>query len=139
MKACHLQVLPPSLLSILWPHCFSSSPSSHSLPFCQAAKAIFRNRNKLADLEAGRIDLHGLHVSEARDCLAELIPLYERVGIPRLRVVTGTGHHTKGPQEGRARLLPHVRAYCEEERGLRCQEIKDDGGFSGALQVDLRR
>ncbi len=48
------------------------------------------------------------------------------------------GHHTKGPQEGKARLLPHIKAMCLDELGLKVREVKDSGGYSGALLVELR-
>jgi DNA-nicking Smr family endonuclease len=107
----------------------------------QAAKAIFRNRNSFSDLEKGIIDLHGLHVSEAQDCLTELIPIFEKVGLKKLKIVTGTGHHTKGPQQGKARLLPYVKAHCEEQlygSVKSCHEIKDNSGYSGALLLELK-
>lgn len=91
----------------------------------------------MQSLEAGKIDLHGLHVSEAVDCVTELIPIYEKSGIKRLTIVTGTGHHTKGPQQGKARLLPYVRDLCENQLRLRVQEVRDNSGYSGGLIVTL--
>ncbi len=130
MKECHIQVC---ILKVL----FSSTNFSHLLVALQAAKAIFRKRNSLSDLQQGRVDVHGLHVQEAIDCLNELIPLYQQYGFQQLRIVTGSGHHTKGPQEGKARLHPAVKTLLEDEYRFRVKDIKDPSGYVGGMVVDI--
>ena len=143
---------------------------------------MFTLRNSLEQLQAGRIDLHGLHVEEARQCLLELLPLYQRAKISPVIIITGSGmdsfgyfshrydlfcnfflcislcvllstcvcisvvsvsggacvgHHTLGPQQGKARLYPVMYELCSNELGLTVRQIKDDNGFYGALSVDL--
>jgi DNA-nicking Smr family endonuclease len=88
-------------------------------------------------LEQGKIDLHGLHVTEAKDCFLELLPIFQKYNLKKLYLITGTGHHTKGPQAGKARLLPYIKELCEIELGLKVQEVKDVSGYSGALIVDI--
>lgn len=81
--------------------------------------------------------MHGLHVSEARDCLYELIPLYQKGRFTKLKVITGTGHHTKGPSEGKSRLNPNIRELLEYEYGFRFEDIRDQQGYSGGFLVHL--
>jgi DNA-nicking Smr family endonuclease len=57
----------------------------------EAAKAIFRTRNPLFQLEKGQIDLHGLHVMEAKECIRDILPLFEEMHISPVRIVTGSG------------------------------------------------
>jgi hypothetical protein len=57
----------------------------------QAAKCIFGARNTAKSLSAGRIDLHGLHVVEAEECLRSLVPdLWTQISSP-ISIVTGSG------------------------------------------------
>ena len=51
-------------------------------------------------------------------------------------VVTGSGHHTVGPQKGRARILPKVIDLCEK-LGYKYQEVKDVNGYAGGLNIML--
>lgn len=81
--------------------------------------------------------MHGLHVSEARDCLYELLPLYQKHRFAKIRVITGTGHHTKGPSEGNSRLNPSARELLEYEYGLKFEDIRDQQGYSGGFSVHL--
>ena len=54
----------------------------------------------------GTLDFHGLHVAEAKECLIELLPLLKSMNtLSHVTIVTGTGHHSNGPQ-AKARLLP---------------------------------
>eukprot|EP01039_Chlorochromonas_danica_P010437 gene10437-11560_t len=108
---------------------------SQAMQTCQleAGKTIFRRRNTLAALQQGTMDLHGLHVSEARSCLLELVPLYRRLGLSLIKVVTGTGHHSV---HGHARLLPSVQAFFKE-LGYSTKPVKDNSGYTGALVVRL--
>lgn len=43
------------------------------------------------------IDLHGLHVAEAVEVLDEQIAALSDRGVEGVRVLTGTGHHSRGP------------------------------------------
>ncbi len=102
-----------------------------------AAKAIFRKRNALPDLLEGRIDLHGLHATEALDCLDEIIPLYEKARFGKIKVITGTGHHTKGKLQSMSRLNPVVREYLQTETRFRFSDVLDNSGYSGGFLVHL--
>lgn len=102
-----------------------------------AAKAIFRKRNPLSDLLEGRIDLHGLHATEALDCLDELIPLYEKAKYAKIKVITGTGHHTKETLQTKSRLNHVVREYLSTEIYCKFIDIIDKSGYSGGFLVTL--
>lgn len=58
------------------------------------------------------MDLHGLHVAEAVEVLdREMGALAER-GLCSVRVLTGTGHHSKGPtNKVDTRLVPLIRGF----------------------------
>lgn len=88
-------------------------------------------------LQQGVLDMHGLHVAEVEECLRCLLPTLASAGLKEVRVVTGSGHHTEGPQKQVSRLLP-----CAErvvgEMDLQYTFIKDPKGFVGGLLVRLR-
>lgn len=97
----------------------------------QAAQAIFKARNPrhVPDI----VDLHGLHVSEA----LERLPLAMEKAPPGiLRIVTGTGHHTKGT--GRARLRPAVKTWLQEN-GYFFEEVIDANEYVGSFKVEIVR
>lgn len=97
----------------------------------QAAQAIFKARNPRHVLDV--VDLHGLHVSEA----LERLPLaLEKAPPGILRIVTGTGHHTKGT--GRARLRPAVKTWLQEN-GYFFEEVVDANEFVGSFKVEIVR
>ncbi|CAM9329486.1 unnamed protein product [Ectocarpus fasciculatus] len=80
------------------------------------------------------MDLHGLHVAEAVEVLdREMGALAER-GLCSVRVLTGTGHHSKGPTN-KARLLPAVENFCLI-RGYLFSKVPDQStGHVGAIDV----
>ena len=85
----------------------------------------------------GHIDLHGLHISEAIDCLNELLPSITSNGSrSSISIITGSGHHTLGPQKGSARLLPVIKSFLTN-LNLNYKDILDDNGYVGALLVNL--
>lgn len=43
------------------------------------------------------MDLHGLHVSEAVEVLDAHMAALAKRGLDSVRLLTGTGHHSKGP------------------------------------------
>lgn len=43
------------------------------------------------------MDLHGLHVSEAVEVLDLNMAALAKRGLDNVRLLTGTGHHSKGP------------------------------------------
>jgi hypothetical protein len=102
----------------------------------QAARKIFQSRNPKASLSKGQVDLHGLHVSEAKICVEELIPYFQSSRIPSMTIVTGTGHHTLGSQQGTARVLPAIISTLASY-GLTYQEVIDRNGFVGGLRVKI--
>lgn len=53
-----------------------------------------------------------------------------------MNVVTGTGHHTLGPQQGQARVLPAVMQLCDE-LGLKYSQVVDKNGYTGGLKIKL--
>ena len=103
----------------------------------QAAKTLFRDRNPPEQLQRGIIDLHGLHISEARACLSELLPLFMAVGggLRSVRIITGSGHHSIAYGHGTARLLPEVKRLCGEEMCLAIKDVKDSSGYVSAVAV----
>ena len=75
------------------------------------------------------IDLHGLHVAEAKAKFDELVvPVLPVLG--RCVVVTGRGSHSKGGEAAlREALVRHAR-----HRALRCEVMQGNGG---ALEISL--
>ncbi len=90
----------------------------------------------MESLSKGLIDIHGLHVAEMVESLNEILPYMRKRNIRSLNIVTGSGHHTVGPQQGIARLLPAVESYCSE-LGLRFAYIRDPNGYRSGINVKL--
>ncbi|CAI5701741.1 hypothetical protein KXD40_002929 [Peronospora effusa] len=102
-----------------------------------AASDIFESRNPPNQLYMDRMmDLHGLHVAEAVEFLIQMLPKLADEGVDEIYVVTGSGHHSKGPH-GNARLLPAVERFLAAE-GYQFTPVADGAGFVGMLLVDLR-
>jgi hypothetical protein len=112
-----------------------------------AAKAIFTQRNSAAHLLKGRLDLHGLHITESLDCLRALLPAIRDLGVTSVNIITGTGHHSHATAAGGAvggddadqrvsRLLLAVQSLVQDELCLsRTKAVRDPKGYIGALQV----
>ncbi|KAI9914181.1 hypothetical protein PsorP6_005654 [Peronosclerospora sorghi] len=102
-----------------------------------AASEIFEARNPPNQLYMDRMmDLHGLHVAEAVEFLTQMLPKFADEGVDSIYLVTGSGHHSKGP-DGNARLLPAVERFLAGE-GYQFTPVTDGAGFVGMLLVDLR-
>lgn len=102
-----------------------------------AASEIFDSRNPPNQIYMERLmDLHGLHVAEAVELLAHMLPKLAGEGLDSMYLVTGSGHHSKGPL-GNARLLPAVEQFLGTE-GYRYSGVADGRGFVGMLLVDLQ-
>ncbi|KAJ0410287.1 hypothetical protein P43SY_002619 [Pythium insidiosum] len=102
-----------------------------------AASRIFEMRNPRQQLyEDHLMDLHGLHVAEAVELLDHMLPSLSEDGVEAIYVVTGSGHHSKGPT-GNARLRPAVERFLATE-GYQFSPVADRQGFVGMLLVDLR-
>ncbi|KAE9019353.1 hypothetical protein PR003_g12656 [Phytophthora rubi] len=102
-----------------------------------AASEIFESRNPPNQLYMDRMmDLHGLHVAEAVEFLTQMLPKLADEGVDNIYLVTGSGHHSKGP-DGNARLLPAVERFLAGE-GYQYTPMADGAGFVGMLLVDLR-
>lgn len=102
-----------------------------------AASEIFESRNPSNQLYMDRMmDLHGLHVAEAVEFLTQMLPKLADEGVDSIYLVTGSGHHSKGP-DGNARLLPAVERFLAGE-GYQYTPVADGAGFVGMLLVDLR-
>ncbi|KAL3668989.1 hypothetical protein V7S43_006277 [Phytophthora oleae] len=102
-----------------------------------AASEIFESRNPPSQLYMDRMmDLHGLHVAEAVEFLTQMLPKLADEGVDSIYLVTGSGHHSKGP-DGNARLLPAVERFLGNE-GYQYTPVADGAGFVGMLLVDLR-
>lgn len=95
----------------------------------EAADAIFEHRNTREQRNRGIIDLHGLHVSEALDRLPYAIESNPR---SKVRVLTGSGHHTLGT--GKARLRPAVEKWLSDN-GYKYEEVQDKNSHIGAFVV----
>uniref|UniRef100_A0AAV1TKN9 Smr domain-containing protein n=1 Tax=Peronospora matthiolae TaxID=2874970 RepID=A0AAV1TKN9_9STRA len=102
-----------------------------------AASEIFESRNPPSQLYMDRMmDLHGLHVAEAVEFLSQMLPKLADEGVDSIYLVTGSGHHSKGP-DGNARLLPAVERFLVGE-GYQFSRVADGAGFVGMLLVDLQ-
>lgn len=101
-----------------------------------AASQIFEARNPPSQLYTDRLmDLHGLHVAEAVEFLAQMLPKLADEGLDTIYLVTGSGHHSKGPQSN-ARLLPAVERFLVTD-GYQFSPVADGRGYVGMLMVDL--
>lgn len=101
------------------------------------AQTIFESRNTTEQLYNEHLmDLHGLHVAEAVEFLAHMLPKLADDGLETMYLVTGSGHHSKGPQSN-ARLLPAVEQFLVAE-GYQYAPVADGRGYVGMLMVDLR-
>lgn len=102
-----------------------------------AATQIFESRNPKSQLYNDRVmDLHGLHVAEAVEFLSHMLPTLANEGLESIYIVTGSGHHSKGPT-GNARLLPAVERFLGTE-GYQFSPVADRRGYVGMVMVDLR-
>ncbi|CAI5729294.1 unnamed protein product [Hyaloperonospora brassicae] len=102
-----------------------------------AASEIFESRNPPNQLYMDRMmDLHGLHVAEAVEFLSQMLPKLADEGVDSIYLVTGSGHHSRGP-DGNARLLPAVERFLAGE-GYQFSRVADGAGFVGMLLVDLQ-
>ncbi|CAH0519615.1 unnamed protein product [Peronospora belbahrii] len=102
-----------------------------------AASEIFESRNPPNQLYMDRLmDLHGLHVAEAVEFLTQMLPKLADEGVDKIYVITGSGHHSKGPN-GNVRLLPAVERFLVGE-GYQFTPVADGAGFVGMLLVDLQ-
>lgn len=101
-----------------------------------AASEIFDARNPPNQIYMDRLlDLHGLHVVEAVELLAHMLPKLGDEGLDSIYVVTGSGHHSKS--HGNSRLLPAVEQFLTAE-GYRFNAVPDGNGYVGMLLVDLQ-
>lgn len=105
------------------------------------------------------IDLHGLHVAEAVALLEEKLPSLAEDGFTSIRILTGSGHHSKASNfkvttsflpsskkrrrlltlrrsSFQARLKPAVERFLASE-GYQFAELADKKGHVGMLLVDL--
>lgn len=107
----------------------------------EAAQTIFQKRNSPASVNAGFLDLHGLHVAEALECLDELLPELLQSPFHRrkpVRVITGSGHHTVGGKKGTSRLLASAKQYIESIHEYSYVVVTDVNGFECALDVSVK-
>ncbi|KDO25716.1 hypothetical protein SPRG_09015 [Saprolegnia parasitica CBS 223.65] len=93
----------------------------------EAASLIFEARNPSYERD-GLLDLHGLHVAEALELLAQLLPA---VTAETICIVTGSGHHSH-----HVRLKPAVERFLAAE-GYNFAQVPDRKGYVGMLQVSL--
>ena len=91
----------------------------------------------MASLAKGQIDIHGLHVAEMKTCMDEILPYFSsNARLKALKVVTGSGHHSNGPQKGEAKLLPGLVTYCAELE-LEYNYILDPNGIKCGVIIKL--
>jgi hypothetical protein len=94
--------------------------------------------------------VHGLHAAELVECLDSLIPYLRNYlkpssklqgrgmlnGAANIRVITGSGHHSSGPQKGVSRLLPTAEEYCATHN-MTYSMIKDPNGYPCGVSIML--
>lgn len=90
MKSCHEKVL---VLPILCISPYFSLKNEKQSP-AQAAQQIFRTRNSPQSLMRGQVDLHGLHVAEAQECISVIVPILEQMNVKHIHIITGSGMHS---------------------------------------------
>ena len=87
----------------------------------QAADNIFTERNSESRLKSGILDLHGLHDNECIPILTRTLSQYKG---PVLKVITGTGHHSR---LGYASIEPAIRQYLQSTSYRYAQGKMSDG------------
>jgi hypothetical protein len=55
----------------------------------------------------------------------------------KIKIITGTGHHTKETLQTKSRLNPVVREYLDSETKFKYMDIIDRSGYSGGFLVTL--
>jgi DNA-nicking Smr family endonuclease len=85
----------------------------------------------------GLLDLHGLHVAEALERLPGALDAAARAGRRKLRIVFGTGHHSKGGG-GAPRLRPAVLSWFRESQHAFVEVQDSKTRLVGAVSVSLR-
>ena len=122
----------------------------------KASVLMFTRRNTRSSLMKGVVDLHGLHVQEAVDCVDELLSalangppyifniasyfscLKGSAALPQqITLITGSGLHSQGSSNYKPRLLPAIQTYLQSHQNVRFALLKDRNGFIGALRLDL--
>lgn len=94
----------------------------------EALRAIYRAHNAHLD-NRKTVDLHGLHVEEAKKVLRILLTNACRIGRANFSVVTGAGRHSVGGPK----IAPAV------ERSVRCMGHRCHWTGTGVLAVQLKR
>lgn len=74
-------------------------------------------------------------MAEAIEFLIEMLPQLANEGLQTIRIVTGTGHHSSGPQ-GKARLRPAVERFLQSEE-YQYSEVPDQRGHVGMILVQI--
>ena len=94
----------------------------------KAASAIFKSNNEGKGFEI--IDLHWLHVDEAKQEFKKRIGVCKREGVKKLRATVGKGNNSPG---GVAIIKPAIKELAEE-MGLKCHI---DPSNEGCLIIEL--
>jgi DNA-nicking Smr family endonuclease len=92
--------------------------------------------NSSSQLANGIVDLHGLHVAEMIECVESIIEKCFSEKRSSVRFITGSGHHTKGPQKSISRLKPALEGFFRDKK-MRFTEILDCNGYTSGLCVYL--
>ncbi|KAH6694139.1 smr domain-containing protein [Plectosphaerella plurivora] len=77
----------------------------------QASEFIFRANNAPGEVDEDEIDLHGQHVDEAEQILAQRVRADKDRGISHLYAIVGKGNHSA---RGVQKLKPAVEKLCRE-------------------------
>ena len=85
-------------------------------------------------MNRGQVDLHGLHAAESIEILEELVPVLG-ASHRHISIVTGSGHHSVGPQKGVSRLYKVVKQWCEGV--YTCRDIVDPKGYVGGVYISI--
>ena len=129
-------VLPPDEDS--WTNPSLDTVSEAEDDFCRSGvqDSVMRKLRRGRLAVADELDLHGLHLGQARSALAEFLDGARASRLQCVRVIHGKGLSSPG---ARAVLKPHVRHWLRQDpRVLAYAAVKDRSGGSGAVDVLLR-
>ena len=93
----------------------------------------------------GQVDLHGLHVAEAKECLLVIVPILEQMNVGQVSIITGSGQDLHCIFAGRSfinddlfsiYIMHHGRSsHCRATKGNSSIDASSSGYFDGRFGI----